>query len=329
MCTFDEEIVAFEDVDAGDLQWWNMVRNEAMTRNHSLMRRFRTSCNSKVIRMIGCIHSTIFEQPKALPPFTHLEVTFERNKEDFLLLSKLANPSYWLQMQWMVLYVWKIELRESLAHDIEQVASAGKNYLYPVRRVKIATYQKGPTVEDFSQTDILPREEELHIFIALVHHKAVQGSYVRDPFNYQPFGVKKVRLKIGGQERLYPFFECNLNPNLNPNVTMPLWGLLQSCQSFSGEHELGIGPDNYLTRNCIFGWDLTMTQLPYGMCYEMSGKFTIDLIMLVQNMLDHVVTIIVYAEYDAEIELYASMKVNFMKMHKKEKKWTQPPWKNF
>ena len=134
----------------------------------------------------------------------------------------------------MVLYIRKIKLRESLAHDIEQVASAGKNYLYPVRRVKIATYQKGPTVEDFSQTDILPGEEELprHIFIALVHHEAVQGSNERDPFNYQPFGVKKVRLKIGGQERPYPFFECNLNPNLNPNMTMPLWGLLQSCQSF-------------------------------------------------------------------------------------------------
>ena len=150
MCGFDKEIVAFEDVDAGDLQWWNVVRNEGMMRNHSLMRRFRTSCNSKVICMIGHIHSTIFEQPKVLPPFTHLEVTFERNKEDFVLLLKLVNPSYWLQMQRMVLYIWKSKLRESLAHNIEQVASVGKNYLYPVRRVKIATYQKGPTVEDFS-----------------------------------------------------------------------------------------------------------------------------------------------------------------------------------
>ena len=103
MCSFDEEIEAFENVGAGDLQFWNMVRNVAMTRNHSLMRRFCASCNSKVIRMIGRIHSTIFEQSKVLPPLTHLEVTFERNKEDFLLLSKQANLSYGLPMQWMVL----------------------------------------------------------------------------------------------------------------------------------------------------------------------------------------------------------------------------------
>ena len=94
---------------------------------------------------------------------------------------------------------------------------------------------------------------------------------------------------------------------------MHLWGLLQSCESFCGENELGIGPDNYLTGNCIFGWDVTTTQLLYSMFYEMLGKFTIDLIILVQNILDHVVTIIVYAKYDAKIELYAYRKVKFYK----------------
>ena len=170
-----------------------------MTRNYSLMRRFHTYYKSKVIHTIGHIQSTIFEQPKALSPFTYLEVTFKRNKEDFLLLSKLANPSYWLQIQQMVLYIWKMELKESLAYDIERVALAGKNYLYPIRRVKIATYQKGPTVEAFSQTDILPGEEQLPrcIFIAVVHHEAVHWSYTMDPFNYQPFGVKNVGLKMG------------------------------------------------------------------------------------------------------------------------------------
>ena len=126
MCSFDEEIEAFKNVDAGDLQFQNMARNVAVTRNHSLMWRFHTSCNSKIIHTIGRIHSTIFEQPKALPQFTHLEVNFERNKEDFLLLSKRANPSYWRKMQQMVLYIRKIEQRESLAHDIKTGCISGK-----------------------------------------------------------------------------------------------------------------------------------------------------------------------------------------------------------
>ena len=110
-------------------------------------------------------------------------------------------------MQQMVLYVRKIELRESLAHDIKQVASVGKNYLYPVRRVKIATYQKGPTVVDFFQTDILPGEEELprHIFIALVHHEAVQGVLHHGSLQLPAFRCKESWAVLeGGHHVSYP-----------------------------------------------------------------------------------------------------------------------------
>ena len=131
----------------------------------------------------------------------------------------------------MVLITRKLEVRESLASDIQQVAFAGQNYLYPFRHVKISMFNKGPGVEDLSQMDILPGEEELPrcIFIVLVvHNEATSGgSYAKDPFNYQPFHVTKVGLKIGGHEKLFPFFECNLH-NETTNLTFPLWGLLQS-----------------------------------------------------------------------------------------------------
>ena len=134
----------------------------------------------------------------------------------------------------MVLITRKLEVRESLSSDIQQVAFTGQNYLYPFRRVKILTFNKGPAVKDLYQMDILPGEEELPrcIFIVLVHNEATSGgSYAKDPFNYQPFHITKVGLKIGGQEKLFPFFECNLH-NDNTNLTFPLWGLLQSSQMF-------------------------------------------------------------------------------------------------
>ena len=211
----------------------------------------------------------------------------------------------------MVLITCKLEVHESLASDIQQVAFAGQNYLYPFRHVKISTFNKGPAVEDLSQMDILPGEEELprHIFIVLVHNEAMSsGNYAKDPFNYQPFHVTKVGLRTGGQEKLFPFFECNLD-NDNTNLTFPLWGLLQSSQMFMNEQELGITPQNYLNRNTIFGRDLTASQVGSGMCYETSGTFTVDLVMLIHTALTHAVEILVYAEYDAEIEIDRKGKV--------------------
>ena len=311
MCGFDEELLPFDDLALVDIPWDDAAKGEVIENNHALARRFAGALGSKVIRTIGRIHSSIFDQTKALPPGTKIQVTFDRNKDAFLLLSKNADTNYWLQMQRMVLITRKLEVRESLASDIQQVAFAGQNYLYPFRRVKISTFNKGPAVEDLSQTDILPGEEELprRIFIVLVHNEATGGgSYGKDPFNYQPFHVNKVGLKIGGQEKPFPFFECNLH-TANTNLTFPLWGLLQSSQMFMNEQELGITPQNYLNRNTIFGWDLTASQVGSGMCYETSGNFTVDLVMLVHTALTHAVEILVYAEYDAEIEIDGKGKV--------------------
>ena len=310
MCGFDEEDMVFDIVNANNIEWGWVVRGDAITQNHALARRFGIEMSSKVIRTIGCIHSSIFEQPKALPPFTELEVTFERNKDEFMLLSKNDDQHYWLQMQRKYVITCKMHLQESLSDDIMQVANAGKNYLYPIRRVRMVSYSKGPTVQEFLQTNILPGEEELPrcIFIVLVHTDATHGTYARDPFNYFMFGVNKVGLKIGGQDRPFPPFECHLGGNA-PNYTLPLWGLLQSVQSFCGEQEIGITPLNFLQRNTIFGWDLTSTQLPSGLCYETTGKYTIDLIMTLENHLVYVINMIVYAEYNAEIELSGDGKV--------------------
>ena len=317
MMGFDEEDDAFEDIDAAELhkQYFNNAKaGEEVVDFHALVRRHDACINGRTIRTVSRLHSSIFDQPKCLPPKTKMNLTFERNKEEFLLLSKRANPSYWLEMQRMIVIVRKIEVQDSVAEDILQIAAAGHNYLYPVRRVKMVQYNKGAGMEDLSQPNILPGEEELprRIFIVLVHHESSQGSYGRDPFNYQAFGVKKVGLMIGGQAKPYPIFDCNLQHN-NTNLTFPLWGLLQMCQSFCGDHELGIDPSNYLIRNCIFSWDLTTAQLPYGMCYETQGGEQINLKLTLQAAKDHPINIIIYAEYDGEIEISASTKVTIHK----------------
>ena len=162
MCSFDEEILAFDNLAVGDIPWMVAAKGQVIEQNHALVRRFVVAAGSKVIRTIGQIHSSIFDQMKALPPGTKIQVMFDRNKDAFLLLSRNAAANYWLQMQGMVLITHKLEVCESLVSDIQQVAFTGQNYLYPFRHVKISTFNKGPTVKDLSQTDILPGAQ-MHI----------------------------------------------------------------------------------------------------------------------------------------------------------------------
>ena len=103
MCGFDEEILAFDDLAGGNIPLLAAAKGEVIEQNHTLARRFAAAAGSKVIHTISWIHSSIFDQMKALPPGTKIQVTFDRNKDAFLLLSKNGAANYWLQMQRMVL----------------------------------------------------------------------------------------------------------------------------------------------------------------------------------------------------------------------------------
>ena len=53
---------------------------------------------------IARIHSEIFEQLKLLPPNTVLDIDFDRQDSDFLLLTKHNNGNYILKMEYCELF---------------------------------------------------------------------------------------------------------------------------------------------------------------------------------------------------------------------------------
>ena len=99
MCDFNEEILAFDNLALTDIPWMAAANGEVIKQNHALASRFAAAAGSKVIQTFGQIHSSIFDQTKALPSGTKIQVTFDRNKDAFLLLSKNATANYLLQMK--------------------------------------------------------------------------------------------------------------------------------------------------------------------------------------------------------------------------------------
>ena len=83
---FIEEQVAFDNVKE-DIDLRAPNPNE---RIEGLVRRFEKSKYSEPWTTVNLIHSPIFQQIKYLPPGTKLELRFDRNEPDFMLLSKAA-----------------------------------------------------------------------------------------------------------------------------------------------------------------------------------------------------------------------------------------------
>ena len=68
MMGFDEEMVAFDQINNADIHWDNA--DPAEQAHPAILRRYLKGKTSKNMYTIAKIHSEIFEQPKLLPPNT-------------------------------------------------------------------------------------------------------------------------------------------------------------------------------------------------------------------------------------------------------------------
>ena len=101
--------------------------------HRAILRRYVSGQASKCIYTIGRIHSEIFDQTKLLPPNSVLDIEFERNDANFLLLTKIKNPNFTIQMESCQILSHIVEMDNQITREIESVSMSGTSMLYPVR----------------------------------------------------------------------------------------------------------------------------------------------------------------------------------------------------
>ena len=310
---WDEENIAFEELTDNErtaLSWQgdHIKAIDASTafKKKGFNRRIADSWCSKRMYSIGQIHSEIFQQPKPLPPHTKLYVGFDLQDWDgFCVLSKDKNLKYTLKIESMKLLVRLIKLDTKVYQEMFGELQNGNNFLMPIRKVDMMFAKRLDTV-DYSVHSLMPEGEALprRIFIAFVSTKAYNGAVELDPFNYCNVKPVKFLLRVGGDPRPFPEVVCN-RTNEN-DILMNLFSLLEGTGSLFEDVEMGINAQNYRYRNNIICFDLTHAKNPPGTTYEMSTNKPCELEMTIKPASDGETiparTMIIYAEYDAELE---------------------------
>ena len=257
---------------------------------------------------IARIHSEIFEQPKLLPPNTVLDIDFDRHDSDFLLLTKHNNRNYILKMESCELLTRLVDMDEEITAEIDSV-SIRQKYALPLHRVKMMYYSCGDNIVDLSNFNLLTLEGNLlphRIIVVMVREDAVHGNYNRDPFNYQHFNLAGFSLKVGSEQIPLPQLKCNMNDDSN-HILRPLFSALLANHLLFSNEELGINPSNYRNGNVFLAWDLS--QMPPGQSFEMTQEKPVSLILKLRRANNFVINVIVYSEYDSEVEMLNNRKV--------------------
>ena len=296
----------------GEKAMMNVI--ESKNKNEQVFgRRYCEIQNNPLIHYSDEIYSEIFQQPKPLPPKTKLTIFLTRNRPEFCLLNNCTTPkniNCFIHFEYCRLKVPVLVLEEGVAQEMLYDAHRKKQpFRYPVRQVAIQGVPKNSGMLDLSIDNILtgtvtPRR----IFVCFVKSEALSGSYKLDPFNFDFFKIAEVTCRLGGQLSALPALEC---PSQNDYVTAVTTLLTTLGGLGSGADEIGITRKNFKNRNAFFAFDMTgMSGVEFADCFTREEESPVGLFIRMDGGGSaYNLTVLIYKEYDSEIEIDATGKV--------------------
>ena len=311
---FEEEKEAFEDIAEAEIWLPNDGGGAAPVQivDSALGDRIRSTRRSREKHIITPLFSEIFDQQKFLPPHSKLSISLIRNDYQFSLLSKVNARTYQIAYTKVKLIVRKVKASPELSKQIQsETILRDVKEKYPLRRVEMKYYTKNANSTDLTINNIFEGILPRRFFFVMIRQDSFNGTLTLDPFNYQDFAIREMSFKIGNETLPYPPIEVNFQNN-SANC-LALYALLRATNTWNGENSLGFGINNYNDRNCIFGYDLAASELPAGESFEPVKEGSSTLSIRLNVGAPHPIVIIVYAEYDAELQIDKNRHVTFYK----------------
>lgn len=269
--------------------------------NQGYIARRKIFIDNEYVEMKGTIKSDTFNINKYLINGIDIKVTLHRADAKFSLMSKdlATGNKYFVHIAKAVLYVRKAQISPSvmLAHALALQKAYAK---YPLKRVLMHSENitSGTEKTSFSNISvgILPKR----VVFGIVEASAFQGSFTKNPFNFQPFGINSIEILYAN--KVVPY-RNNLSFDFSNNKCLlaynTLFNGIDKSISITGN---GITYDEYKKGYTLFAFDFSP-----DMCNgehtnpKVMGSLNIQFTFL--KAVDKALQAIFYLEFDNELQV--------------------------
>ena len=276
--------------------------------NVGLKSRYALTQRSRVVDMIGRIHSDIFFQNKYLLNGVNMKIKLIRSKAEFCLVSSAQDPDYKVQILEATLFVRRMKISPSIQLAHSRALEKG-NAKYPIRRVlcKMMSVPAGniTLTQDHVFLGSLPNR----IVIACVDNTAFSGSFARNPFNFQHYDVTSIAVHVDGEQ-------IPTKP-LRPTFQGPSLNYIRAYHTlFSGTNKMFEDQGNEISRTdygqgyTLYAFDLT-PDLTCAGHFNLQKQGNLRLEVNFRQPLAQTINVIIYAEFENIIEIDRSRNVIF------------------
>ena len=273
--------------------------NDINDGNAGLVARRRFTSDSRTVQLIGKIHSDMFFQSRYLLNGVDLKLKLHRNS-DRLVLMATENSNFKLKIVNASFFVRKVKINNGLyLKHIEQLDKQLQPALYPIRRVATKTFNIPTGSLSYNEENLFNGILPKRIVMGFVDSASFEGSYSKNPFNFQHSNLSYCSLHVDG--KMVPQKPL-ISDFANHNTLRNYFTLFESTGKCFQDFGCDISRQDYENGYALLAFDLTPDLSENG-CYHVIKKGNIRLELKFATALSAPLNVIIYSEYDSSIKI--------------------------
>ena len=226
--------------------------NDAGCDNKGLHQRFEMSKYSTPFSTLGPLHLDFCTQNRYVQNRTHVKIRLTRADDKFGIISNADNADFSYVIQQAYLMVRMVRPRESLRLAVEQALETNLAK-YPLRKCEMRFFTFAGNSNTMSEPNLYQGHLPTRLALGLVDTRALDGHWQKSPFNFQPFDVNEIDVKLNGKSVTTDPLKINLGDN---DYVHPYFWMFKSTGGLF-ENEALIDYSQYKNGHFLYVFDLT------------------------------------------------------------------------
>jgi hypothetical protein len=283
---------AFDDMATG-------VDDAHKNNNSGFMERKSVIAGSSEFDVMFPLHSDFLQSDRLFPPKATVNIKLTREHDNFILLSDSTTKKYKIEIIDMKLYIRRLTIANNIRASHDAAWNAKKPIILPINKseMKAFTFTAGLATASIPNlfNGILPKS----IIFGMLDNTAYNGVLGKNPYNFKHFDVNYISLRYNGELIPAEPYTPNFEKNLYHREYRDFFDNL-------GIHHDDVG--NAVTKKYYKGG---MTLFAFDFSPDLCNSFhshptktgTIDLELKFTKVLPAVITVLVFASYNAILSL--------------------------
>ena len=279
-----------------ELWYEDTVQDTFDTTNKGFADRVTLSTNSAPFEVVGKLSESIFEQGRFTPPNVTTRILLRRSLPEFCLekgAGVTGNLTY--EILNAVFFVRRHVVSDSVIQFHHKILASGRPYQYPVDNFILRAFNIKTGTSNVLSEALFRGKLPSYLIISFVLTEALQGSFVKQCFNFQHFGVAQISTKVDGDSSVYDSLKFNFDEN---EYTLG-YNSLKSAMAPGANH--GILKNLYKAGQFLVCLSISPNPALYSNVLETEGNIQLDISF--HLALTSAVTCLVLGKFSGNIEI--------------------------